>query len=1556
MPIRTPHFGLEAFILGDVYLGVVDERRFRTIDTHMAFISDLIGPGRIDGWTLSIPSPLTLQVSSGWGIIDRLITRTFGDYQKSLLMNNDLYVWMRIRPGVIGQLSAFSNIGNVDYTDSTPPSQPVGLAVQSTSTDSITITWTAISDIDFDKYEIYKSLDNLTYDLLDTSTQSSYTDIGLSENTIYYYKIKAYDLSGNVSVFSSSLTAATARDTAAPSDPTSVRITNSNGSVHLTWNASPYGNAVLYRAYVVAVSDERVPFDSTIIFNVDSSKVDMTIRNLLNGTKYQIILKAVSSYEVESVGVVRLGAPQDIGGPIDVTDITVVDYEGQTGVSSNGMTLTWDSLGEEYVMFTGASEIRLEEYNPDGTVLTSDWIPTLAGITTRSLEVFPYQSNGQTFFKSISSRTTYYITIRNIDDLGNRSVGKRVKHFTKNFLSPSAVDQISVTERADGSLAVTWTNSLSIFANNIVTITRTRASNDSILFDEEKVGRATSFILDRSYVAPGDIFLFSVSCQDEFGNTSDPKETAFDIGILADIPKPPAPQQQIGYSGDGQNIITWSEPPVGNIQGYRIYRSLDRVSLQPSDFILLETVSSTTFSYTDYEVTNGTGYVYFVTTVDIYNQESLNPRDDRYLNYPLISLRSSSNSLLNGPTNLLAVRSGSNIELSWTPTGGQFDGYQIFRSIGNKYSFTLIATVDPSTTSYNDFSVLRKTGKVYYIVRKFRNEADLVFTETNTVVAQAIYLGLVTTVNGEATIDLTNVRNIKNLEDPIKEETAIRLAAHKHTWNSDLDDRRINLSDRLVVSDWTTSDNQVYTTETDISETTTYTIFLNGEEASILGMLISVNKTEGTVTFEQPLAATGFELDTSLTFPFTTPPVLTVEFDNIEETQGILPKNRLGDISAQQVGVGVFEKLQIPRLNHDGRKKEKLEPVKVSMLNVDGYRFAPVSSTETIGDAVVFYDIIQAANDSNLLVAGTSDGIYTSEDFGITWDRRFETITPVIKFFYSSKYDIYFAGTNRGILFGRGTIAGGFSIWQEIEGTENAKIIRDIVEDSNGNVYCSTDLGVYKLKKDIGQGSFLFQQLPIFGPRSSEAYAMVYDTLRDRLIVSNELGVFVTYNEGLHWSFSNEFTEQRPIQAFLQSNNTLFALTDFMLWRRGPSDTSFSRIGVFESASVSRKLSIWKDHIFVTTDAGLMSSVNSSHIYEDGIIAFELAFPNLRIQSSILPATSMNIIDNKLFVGTECKLFVSEKIGKIALQSQFDNQTIPTVYVNGEQQYIGYRFTTSSDRLRKFVCFDARKGATDIVTIANQYKKFTATYGGWADANFLSSVALFVDGIQINEISLTEKPVQDISDMTLPVYNDRNAHKAGADIAKAKLDIAKNNLLTVERDSSGQVTKLTGFTKDNVVSFLYHVERFLSQLYESARIVSTTDSQGNTVTIPFKVPDFRVLLLCSTQRSNTTKFGSFGDYKTWVSDTDNAQTAVVGSFGNDLTADGNLSPSLLGGSSDLGQTGGGGGIGGGSSIATSQSSTSSSSTASSSSSNSNSGDTSNSQSGEGLSGQFARGG
>lgn len=1508
MPVRTPHFGLEAFITGDVYSASVDRRRFTAIDSHMAFISELIGPGVIQGWNLSIPSPFTLSVSSGWGMIERHIARTFGDYSKSLLNNSTVYAWMRLRPGVIGQISAFSDLSYVEYSDITAPSVPVGLSISVKSIDSVTFTWNQNTDIDFARYEVYKSLDNITYSILEETTKATYTDVELEENTVYYYKIKAYDLSENASSFSSSLVVVTDKDLSVPANPGSVKIVNTKNAVHVTWNTASYGKVAIYRAYITPVNEERVATGSTFVVEVDSSFVDMTIGDLVNDQRYLIILKSVSVRDIESDGVTCLALPIDTGGPPDVLQINAIDYEVTSGNSTNGITLTWTSDIDPYSAFDGYSEILLEEYRNDGTVITSNWIPTLAGYTTRSIEVFPYIRGGQTYYKSLESRTTYYITIKNIDANGLKSVGKRIRHYTKNFIAPDSPQSLSITDRSDKTLVFRWENSPSIFLYNRISITRTDLSDlsETLLVSELNVGRSTIFSLDSSYSLLNSRYSFSVDCVDEFENESESRSISYETSEVEGINRPPPPQQQIGFAGDKQNTVTWSAAATESVKAYRIYRSLDLATLDTDGFELLETVSASTFSYTDYEVENETSYVYFVTTVDLYGQESLNPRDDKYINYTLTTLKPLPISILNSPGLLETIIVGSNVQLTWTPTGGQFDGYEIYRSVGNKHSFELIATVAPSITYYVDYSVLKRTGKVYYMVRKFRNEADLFVTESNIAVTSAIFLGKVITKNGSTTIDLTGVRNISFLEDPVREETVSRITTHKHEWIDDNNDRRINLDNKLIVLDWASTNYQTYITETDISGTTAYSVFLNGEDASSFGLLYSLNKDSGELTFESQLAATGFEIENNLTFTFNSPPTVAVEFSNLEEIQNILPRNRFEGASAQQFTVGVFEKVQIPEINHDGRIKEKLEPVQIPTISVDsGYRYAPEDGEEIIGDAVVFYEIIPAVGDLDILVAATSDGIYTSEDFGVSWDRRFETITPVNKFFYSSRYETYFAGSNRGALFGRGGDVGGFSIWTEISGVENTKIVRDIIQDEDGNIFCSTDLGVYKLRRNIGQGSFFLQQTPILGPRSTEAYAMLFDEPRRRLIVSNELGIFESYNNGVLWNFSSEFTEQKPIYSFAQKNGYIYAITDFMLWRRKPSEYVFERIGVMENATKARKLIIWNDRIYISTDNGLLATSSLSDIYTDRTVTFEPAFTQLRTNFSILPSTSLNVIDNKLFVGSEDRLFISERPGRLSLHSEFKHNIIPTVYVNGEAQTIGYRFTTNTDRLRKFVCFDVKQKLGSVVTIANQYKKFKAKNGGWADTNYLSAISLFIDGVKLNSMSLSEKPAQEIGELALPKYNDRNAHKMGADIAVEKFEMARTSLLEVEKNTDGQITKLKGFTKDRVTKTLYTIERFLSQLYTTARIIETTNDQGVTTTTAFRIPDFRVLLLTPPTNTTATNISDFGSYKTWSDNTNNSSSSVIGHFGSELTTDGLLPNELIGGLGDLGSQGGG---------------------------------------------------
>jgi hypothetical protein len=164
----------------------------------------------------------------------------------------------------------------------------------------------------------------------------------------------------------------------------------------------------------------------------------------------------------------------------------------------------------------------------------------------------------------------------------------------------------------------------------------------------------------------------------------------------------------------------------------------------------------------------------------------------------------------------------------------------------------------------------------------------------------------------------------------------------------------------------------------------------------------------------------------------------------------------------------------------------------------------------------------------------------------------------------------------------------------------------------------------------------------------------------------------------------------------------------------------------------------------------------------------------------------------------------------------------------------------------------------------------------------------------------------------LPIYNDRNAHKVGADLAKIEFEKSRENLLSVERNSDGQITALTGFSKDNVVSTLYGIERFLSQIYKNARVVQVTNSDGTISEQPFIVPPFRVVLLNSSELVNKAVFGSFGSYKEWARDIDNSTSSNIGSFGSELNTDGILPQSLIGGSGSLGTEGGSSGTEGGS--------------------------------------------
>lgn len=1525
MPIKTPFFGLEAFVSGDAFSASVDQRRFRQIDSHLAFIADIIGSGVIDGWTLSESSHLTLNVSSGWGIVDRRVTRTFGNQLKSILDNNTVYLWMKRRSGVVGQVSAFSDMKSFEYSDVSAPDVPSDLSVSSRTTSTISLDWNINSQLDFDVFYVYRSSNNMDFEKIGEASTSDYTDSGLEDNSTYYYKISSVDKSGNESAKCTSISASTLEDTSSPSDPASVEVVASDTAVHFVWRAAAVGSIDHYLVEYEPITAEGISAGDSSSVIVSSTRRYVTISGLLNGQKYKFVLKSVGTNDIESFGITKYATPISQFGPRDVSDISLTDIEGDGTISDIVLSVSWTPFSDPYVSDVAEYyEVQLKEFDGDNGVILSEWI-VVRNADEVDIKVFPYLNNGSLVYKSIEERKEYYVTVRSVDADGLKSAGKKAVYSTRCFFKPNPVTMLSVTQLDNQNLEFSWINSTSIFQNNLITVISTNLDNTSLSEDivvSYDIGKSTKYSIT-SGIAVNTSYSLSIIVVDEFGNASESKSISFEIPNLSDISNPPVPTRQIGISGDRQATLSWNKAAIEYVSGYRIYRSSERSSYVSGNFERVDTVDSDVYTFTDYGIDNDSVYVYFVTTVDAYGKESLNPIDDGFFDYNLINISPSRTGDMSHPEGLVLSDNGSSgLLLSWQPTGGVFDGYEVYRSINTRSDFEQIATVSPSITYYEDANCLIKNGTYYYLVRKFRNEADLVVVESETDISGAIYIGTVITSSGVMTFDISSVRNLKNLRDPVLEETDSRIADHKHAYYSDVDDRRINLGDSVTVEDWTTSDYQQYFTDTDISDTTTFSVLLNGEKSENVGIFYVLDKDEQRLTFERRLARGNRTNQQISEFPFASPPVVKVVFENLAEVQEILPKERLEGASAQQVSVGLVQSRQIQSINHEGRVRERLVPLQENTIAIDdGFRFAPEDdSVETIGQALVWYDVIFATDsEEDILVGGTSDGIYVSTDFGLTWEKKFETPSPVLKIFYSATNKFYFALTNRGVYGSGGGSAGGFSVWIELPGMENTKIARSITEDGSGYVYCTSDLGVYKLQKDVGRGSFLWQQTPIFGPRSTEAYAILYDTNRDRIIVSNELGIFETLNEGNGWSFSGEMTDQRIAYALCSDGAYLYALTQYMVWRRGPEDTSFQRTSILSDVQMSRNMVIWKNRIYITTDLGLMVSKNGHDIQSDSEIEFVPVFGQIGVNGHVSPPTSLNVIEGKLFVGTEEKLYIAETTGRISLQSSIVKGSIPTVYVNGEELKIGYRFSTNSDRLRKFVYFDEKIPVGSVVTFANQYKKFKVPNGGWVDTDYSSRITMYKDGRKINDGTVIEKPIVSMNALRWPTYNDRNAHKAGADTAFGKVSIALRMLLASEQKDN--VTVFTGFDKNNVRISIYSIERFMSQIYVGARIVEELDANGDQVYrdsngtivesnasgaeksfIPFSLPSFTVLLISCDINPEFNGITSFGKYNSLYSG-----NGGVGSLGSELDDNGSVpggsTPEGFGSSSTVSSSG-----------------------------------------------------
>ena len=143
------------------------------------------------------------------------------------------------------------------------------------------IKWTAVSGAS--KYEVYRSgSKDGTYTLLGTTTATNYTDNKANAGYTYYYKVKAVSkVSSGANSYYSVVIGATCH-CARPS----VKITTSNGSPRLTWNA--VAGASQYEVY------RATSKNGTYTKMFTTSNLSYTNTSAKAGTTYYYKVKAVS--------------------------------------------------------------------------------------------------------------------------------------------------------------------------------------------------------------------------------------------------------------------------------------------------------------------------------------------------------------------------------------------------------------------------------------------------------------------------------------------------------------------------------------------------------------------------------------------------------------------------------------------------------------------------------------------------------------------------------------------------------------------------------------------------------------------------------------------------------------------------------------------------------------------------------------------------------------------------------------------------------------------------------------------------------------------------------------------------------------------------------------------------------------------------------------------------------------------------------------------------------------------------------------------------------------
>jgi len=281
-------------------------------------------------------------------------------------------------------------IWTADTTVCNSVATPSGLSATAVSPNAINLTWSDNAS-DETNYRVERSLDGSSWAEIATigAGSTSYGSVGLTANTRYYYRVRAYRSHGNrYSEFSAIASATTLLDLAAPSGLTATAV--SGTQINLGWTDNSTDESY-FRV-------ERSPNGTTGWAEIGTALAGITSftnNGLTPGTTYYFRVQAYRGIDAAVSGYSSTASATTIVGDTQSPNVSwtqPVADNGSVTVISNTLTLgvtATDNVGVSSVTFTrwDAANLVVVELGVDTTA------PYQLAIDTRLLNYGPNQVN-----------------------------------------------------------------------------------------------------------------------------------------------------------------------------------------------------------------------------------------------------------------------------------------------------------------------------------------------------------------------------------------------------------------------------------------------------------------------------------------------------------------------------------------------------------------------------------------------------------------------------------------------------------------------------------------------------------------------------------------------------------------------------------------------------------------------------------------------------------------------------------------------------------------------------------------------------------------------------------------------------------------------------------------------------------------------------------------------------------------------------------------------------------------------------------------------------------